>query len=236
MTKIKINDEPFYDLIVNMKYDNELGFKGVYIPTREDIFLQNVRAGFKFNTEDNFDPSDEFNIKEDSENLDYYSIHYFLKLALENDDIAFNMLHVSKKLINNDSKIWEDLIKRKHFFYTKNIDTIINYAQNLIKNKLVNWKEISYILKCIYNKKEILQYKTITYPMIQKEFLNKIKNGQIKYKKVILILKDEINDLIKLSLESNLPMKVDKEYWNKWLFKTIHNYFSDKELNFYVGE
>ena len=69
--------------------------------------------------------------KNKSKDIDYefYSLHYFIKLACDGQTVAMDMLHAPDEMILHSSKIWEHIIENKNRFYTKNLKSFINYAR-----------------------------------------------------------------------------------------------------------
>lgn len=70
--------------------------------------------------------------------------------------------------------------------------------------------------------KDILLNGTISYPLRDAPFLLQVKAGQLDYtNEVAPALESLMDEVERLVNESDLPEKVDKEYWNIFLCETL---------------
>ena len=99
-------------------------FKGVELSAKEEILLGNIPKSKNLSTSKS-------NIKNTAEDIDteIYSLHYFFKLALRGETIALDMLHAPQSMLIETSSIWEDIVKERSRFYTKNLRAFIGYAR-----------------------------------------------------------------------------------------------------------
>jgi hypothetical protein len=122
------------NIIVKMKFgshlygtdgpDSDLDFKGVFLPTVERLLLgervksinRSTGSGVVKNTKDDVDE-------------EFYSLHYFLKLALEGQTVALDMLHAPQSAIIKSSHLWDKLVEQRSRFYTKNLKAFVGYAR-----------------------------------------------------------------------------------------------------------
>ena len=121
------------NLIVIMKFgshlygtntvDSDQDFKGIYMPTKSQIYLNKIPKTISFNSGNNKQ-------KNSSEDIDIelYSIHNFLELAIRGETIAFDMLHCTDQNVIYNTTIWESILTSKHLFYTKNIKGFVGYC------------------------------------------------------------------------------------------------------------
>lgn len=105
--------------------ESDTDYKGVFLPTKNQILLgkiprqeqkhTNIKRGKK-------------NTKED---IDYqiFSLHYFIYLACQGETAALDMLHATDKTIIEKHSLWDDIVKNRSKFYTKNLKAFIGYAQ-----------------------------------------------------------------------------------------------------------
>lgn len=102
-----------------------------------------------------------------------------------------------------------------------------NYGNRAIlasQNKNIDWKAISHALRAAYQVKDILTDGAIVFPLRQANFLKEVKNGKLDYKtEVAPLLELLMNEVEELSKVSSLPAKVDRDFWNKFIIKTIQN-------------
>ena len=121
-------------MIVKMKFgahlygtatsDSDLDYKGIFLPTKEELLLGRVPKSRNYST--GKDNSRNTNKDVDTE---LYSLHYFIKLACDGQTVAMDMLHAPEKMILQKSRIWDAILKNKQKFYTKNLKSFIDYAR-----------------------------------------------------------------------------------------------------------
>jgi hypothetical protein len=122
------------DLIVKMKFgshlygtntdDSDVDYKGVFLPSREEILLNDVPKCRSFSTNSDLKKNNPDDIDEE-----IYSLHYFLKLACDGQTVAMDMLHAPETMLLKSSDIWKSIVRQKNRFYTKNLNSFINYAR-----------------------------------------------------------------------------------------------------------
>jgi len=99
--------------------------KGIFLPSKEDIFLNRIPKSINISTKKS---NDEKNSKDDID-TEIYSLHYFLKLACEGETVAIDMLHAPRNMWLKSSPIWEELYGMRSMFYTKNLKSFVGYAR-----------------------------------------------------------------------------------------------------------
>lgn len=122
------------ETIVKMKFgshlygtdtpDSDTDYKGIYLPSKEDCYLNNIVKTINKTTGD----SDSKNTKDDIDE-EYYSLQYFLKLAEKGEMIIIDMLHAPDNMILESSKTWEELRANRSKFYTKNLSGYLGYIR-----------------------------------------------------------------------------------------------------------
>jgi hypothetical protein len=127
------------NVIVEMKFGSHLygtdtpesdhDFKGVFLPEAESLILGPAFKGsYAKSINTNTNASDGKNTSQDVDR-EFYSLHYFLKLALEGQTVALDMLHAPQSAILKSSHLWDVLVEQRSRFYTKNLKTFIGYAR-----------------------------------------------------------------------------------------------------------
>ena len=121
-------------MIVKMKFGSHLygtntkqsdtDFKGIYMPSKREVFLNRVPKSLSNKTNSSTDK----NTNEDID-TEIYSLHYFIHLACEGETVALDMLHAPKDMIVETSDIWGSLVFHREKFYTKNLKAFIGYAR-----------------------------------------------------------------------------------------------------------
>ena len=121
-------------LIVKMKFgshlygtdteDSDVDYKGVFLPAKKEILLNNIPKCRSFSTGNDLKKNNPDDVDEE-----IYSLHYFLKLACDGQTVAMDMLHAPEKMLLENSNIWRSIVKQKNRFYTKNLDSFVSYAR-----------------------------------------------------------------------------------------------------------
>ncbi len=122
------------DYIVKMKFgahlygtateNSDMDYKGVYLPSKEEILLGNVPKCRNLSTGDDLSRN-----SPDDVDLEIYSLHYFIKLACEGQTVAMDMLHAPEEMLIESSETWERIVSKRDRFHTKNLSSFVNYAR-----------------------------------------------------------------------------------------------------------
>jgi len=123
------------NLIIRMKFgshlygtatkDSDADYKVIFLPTKEEIFLNKIPKCYSFKTKKNGSGKN----TSDDIDIEIYSLHYFIKLACEGQTVAIDMLHAPENMIVESSWIWDEIASNKEKFYTKNLQAFIGYAR-----------------------------------------------------------------------------------------------------------
>ena len=105
-------------------------------------------------------------------------------------------------------------------------------AKMAADNKGIDWKAISHALRAAIQMEEILRYKTLTYPLKQADLLRNIKQGKLDYMTEVAPLLDKQMDIVEdLVNKSDLPIEVNKEFWDDFLvnimIEKVGKYYND---------
>lgn len=99
-------------------------------------------------------------------------------------------------------------------------------ARQASENKNIDWKAVSHALRSAYQTKEILTCKSITFPLKEAELLREVKEGKMDYMtEVVPLLESLMDEVEELVMQSSLPEKVDKKFWDDFICNTL-----EKEL------
>jgi len=104
--------------------ESDRDYKGVFMPTREQIFLGKIPKSINTST-----GSDNKRNTADDVDMEMYSLPYFIKLACEGQTVALDMLHAPRWAIIENSNLWSEIARRRSGFYTKNLKAFIGYAR-----------------------------------------------------------------------------------------------------------
>lgn len=105
--------------------NSDTDIKGVFMPTREQVLLQRVPNSIN---EKRNKKEGEKNTSADTD-LEMYSLHYFLHLALQGETVALDMLHAPDSALIEASPVWKEIVSNRHRFYTKNLKSFVGYAR-----------------------------------------------------------------------------------------------------------
>jgi hypothetical protein len=105
--------------------DSDQDFKGVFLPSKEQILLGKIPKSIDESTKK------ENQLKNTSKDVDFetYSLHYFIYLACEGETVALDMLHAPDNMIIEKSHIWNLIVAERERFYTKNLKAFVGYAR-----------------------------------------------------------------------------------------------------------
>jgi len=123
------------DILVKMKFgshlygtdtpESDLDFKGVFMPSPEEIYLGRIPKSHHHTTKAG---SDARNTAADVD-TESYSLHYFLELAVEGQTVALDMLHAPADMVLVTSPLWQTIVQHRHRFYTRSLQAFIGYAR-----------------------------------------------------------------------------------------------------------
>ena len=111
--------------------ESDLDYKGIYLPSKEeyDFFKEKNRFKCKcLNRNTNKDPNKR-NTKDD---IDYeiFSLIYFIRLAIDGQTVAIDMVHAPKSHVLVNSDIWSQIVSERHKLYSKSMNAFVHYARN----------------------------------------------------------------------------------------------------------
>ena len=100
-------------------------------------------------------------------------------------------------------------------------------ARQAANNENIDWKAVSHALRAAFQVREILTTKNIIFPLKDAEYLKRVKDGKLDYQKEVAPKLDNLMDEVEeLSLNSDLPMKVNKKYWDNFIVEQIRAYYN----------
>lgn len=118
------------DLYGTVGYDNngnrisDADYKGISFQSSKDFILNGIRKHVEYSSTGN---NDSKNSSEDID-IEIYTIHGFLKHALDGQTVAMDMLHCPDDKLIESSNTWSFIRENRSKFYSKNIDSFISYA------------------------------------------------------------------------------------------------------------
>lgn len=99
-------------------------FKGVALPTWEQLALGKVPKHAEHTS------TGQANSKNTADDVDteIFSLHEFVKLGIEGQTVAMDMIHAPAKMFLHAHAIWWELQAYKSHFYSKSVHSFIGYA------------------------------------------------------------------------------------------------------------
>lgn len=102
-------------------------------------------------------------------------------------------------------------------------DTYGARAKQAMENEGIDWKAMSHALRAGFQLKEIYETGDLIYPLKDREFLLKVKLGQLDFmtevKPTLEALVAEVEEIAaKLEAEGTLPTSVDMEHWENFIY------------------
>lgn len=99
-------------------------YKGIMLPTWKQVCTGRIPKHMEHSSTGN--P----NGKNTAEDVDteIFSLHQFIKLAIEGQTVAMDMLHAPAGMLLTNSTLWSQIKQHRKFFYSKNIHSFLGYA------------------------------------------------------------------------------------------------------------
>lgn len=97
------------------------------------------------------------------------------------------------------------------------VDKYGERAKQAESNKGIDWKAVSHAFRVAQEAKELMLTNHITLPLKDREFILKVKTGQLQYKEIAPIMEAQVSEVLELSRHSCLPETLDNEFWINWL-------------------
>lgn len=107
--------------------NSDLDIKGIFLPTIDELLLGNYPKSIKHTT----GKAHQKNTKDDIDS-EFYSLPYFIKLCMEGNTTALDMLHSTEASTTKTSEVWEDLKSKRSMFYTSSMQSLVGYARNQV--------------------------------------------------------------------------------------------------------
>ncbi len=122
------------DLVVRMKFgahlygtateQSDIDYRGVFLPSREEILLGTIPKCRSHSTGDNATKNTARDVDEE-----IYSLHHFIDQGCRGEVAAMDMLHAPPDAWTHTSEIWREIVRRRDRFYSKRLDTFLIYAR-----------------------------------------------------------------------------------------------------------
>lgn len=104
--------------------ESDKDYKGVFLPSADEILLGNYEDSFTQTTGSN----DSKNNKDDID-VEMYSLRKFFKMLSNGDTAALELLHTPEELILEKDRLWDEIVKNKEKFLSSKVSAMIGYAR-----------------------------------------------------------------------------------------------------------
>jgi hypothetical protein len=104
--------------------NSDLDYKGIFLPSKAELLLGRIPKSHRYST----GREESRNTKNDID-IDLYSLHHFIKLACDGQTVAMDMLHATDNMILQKSEIWDEIVKNRRKFYTRNLSSLADYVR-----------------------------------------------------------------------------------------------------------
>jgi predicted nucleotidyltransferase len=155
---------------------SDTDYKGIYLPTLQECVPNKIDNVKIFNTKTYGGKNTNSNIDEE-----YYSLQYFMKLAIQGEMIVIDMLHAPKNMTLCSSQTWNELRNNRSKFYSKNLVGYLGYIRKqtaTYSNKGNRLKAIDEILQVLHSQQGIcdLKLKSVWNLLPINEYCNELIN------------------------------------------------------------
>lgn len=99
-------------------------FKGVALPSWEQVALGKIPKHIEHSSTG----KDHSKNTADDVDTEIFTIHNFVKLMLQGQTVAMDMLHAPDEMLITSSTLWNEIQANRHKAYSKNIHSFIGYA------------------------------------------------------------------------------------------------------------
>jgi hypothetical protein len=103
---------------------SDMDYKGVYLPSRDQILLGNYPDAISESTGD-------MHNKNSSEDIDVelYSLRKFLKMVENGDTAALELLFTPEDKIIEKDPLWDCILEKRYYLLSKKVNAMIGYAR-----------------------------------------------------------------------------------------------------------
>lgn len=102
--------------------DSDTDYKGVYLPTIDQLLLGNYEKVINLDTNKTGNKNSSRDVDEE-----YIALPQFIRQACKGETFAIDMLHCSEPIIS--STIWEELVDNRCKFFSKNMKAYVGYVK-----------------------------------------------------------------------------------------------------------
>lgn len=99
------------------------------------------------------------------------------------------------------------------------LDTYSSRSLVACKDGGNDWKALSHAIRILFEVKELMETGNIIFPCKNKEFLLKVKNGQVSREELDLLFGKELNNVLENVKDNKINWKYDEKFWEQFIIK-----------------
>ena len=127
---------------------SDTDFKGVYIPSKEDLLLGNAKSSISIKTNDT-------GSKNGADDIDteYYSLQKFMHMLAEGQTVALELLWTPENMIQEKTPLWDFLVAHREELMHKKVTAFVGYCKTQANkygvkgSRMATIKKISHYIK-----------------------------------------------------------------------------------------
>lgn len=97
------------------------------------------------------------------------------------------------------------------------------------QNDSIDWKAVSHAFRAGYQLRSIYKYGDFSYPLLENEYIRKVKSGKLDFKtEVQEKLESLMDEVQELADKSTLPNNSNREFWENWLIDVYNERYNLK--------
>lgn len=204
--------------------DSDRDYRGVYIPSADEILLGDYRETVSECTSG----MHQKNTKDDID-VNLFSLKRFIRLAVKGDIGAIDMIHAPDEMIVENSDVWRFIRNNRSKFYSANMRGMQGYLTKTTRymesySNARSWKDASHALRVGYQLLEILNTGDLKFPLINRDRVLACKLGKLSHDEVLQELQGLIVDIKEArekAILNWLREEVDNDFW-KTFIKNVH--------------
>lgn len=203
--------------------NSDKDYKGIFLPTREQILLQKVPKHIKANTK----KTEKQGVKNTKDDIDIelYSLSYFIELCLKGETVGIDMLHCpNSKILYNKDDIWLDIRLNRESFYTNNLKGFVGYCRKQAAKYGIKGSRIStarcvrdYLYNCNIYYDRLATLADVWDHLPQREHIHFVKGGKNQEEDFYQVCGKKLQKTSKISYCINILNKFIDSYGNRAL-------------------
>ncbi len=171
--------------------NSDLDLKSIYIPTGEDIILQRIKKSICNKRSKN---EGEKNLPGEIDE-ECYSFDYYLKLLLEGQTVALDMLFANEESILNCHPLWRIIVKNKSKFLSKKSASFVGYCRQQANKYGIKGSRVASVRDVLNKIDNAIHFKLKTIGQLKEEW--EVLAQSVPHIKIIDMIQPDKKTIIK---------------------------------------